>query len=471
MNRIHSEKIYCAIGDSIDYGVWICAPDGRNIYASDSFLRLVGLTQKECSDLGWGAVLHPDDAERTISAWQECVRNEGVWDIEHRFRGVDGQWHPVLTRGVPVRDKSGEIICWAGINLDLSRKRQVDEAARLSGANLQLALEAAHLATWDWQIQSGTMNWNNEHFRMLGYEPDSFIPAYHHWADRVHPDDLQATEALIQQTIKNGDDYRAEFRVILPDGRVSTLESLGRVEQDQAGTSVRLYGAMSDVTERIKTVDELRLAKESLEERVSERTAELSLAILRLNQEIDDRKQAELEREQFYRFFVASADIMVIADPNGTFLKINPACTSLLGYPEEELLSKPFIDFVHPDDRQATLDEMARQQQSGHSLAFENRYVCKDGSFLWISWSAIYKKDENCTYATGRDITGNKFQEEALRNSEQAFRQLAEAMPQIVWVTRADGWNIYFNQQWMDYTGLTLGGEPGTWLEQAVSSR
>ena len=62
-----SERLYRAIGESINYGVWVCAPDGRNIYASESFLKMVGQTQEECSSFGWGNVLHPDDAERTIA--------------------------------------------------------------------------------------------------------------------------------------------------------------------------------------------------------------------------------------------------------------------------------------------------------------------------------------------------------------------------------------------------------------------
>jgi formate hydrogenlyase transcriptional activator len=122
-----SEKLYRAIGESINYGIWVCNPDGRNIYASESFLKLVGLTQKQCSDFGWGDVIHPDDSERTMSLWKECVRNEGIWDIEHRFRGVDGHWHYILARGLPVRNDKGKIIYWAGINLDISRIKQAEE--------------------------------------------------------------------------------------------------------------------------------------------------------------------------------------------------------------------------------------------------------------------------------------------------------------------------------------------------------
>jgi PAS domain S-box-containing protein len=127
-----SERLYRAIGESIDYGVWVCDPHGRNIYASASFLRLVGLTQEQCSEFGWGSVLHPDDAERNLCAWKECVRTGGPWDIEHRFRGVDGRWHPILARGAPVRNESGEITAWAGINLDISRLKHVEDELRVA---------------------------------------------------------------------------------------------------------------------------------------------------------------------------------------------------------------------------------------------------------------------------------------------------------------------------------------------------
>jgi PAS domain S-box-containing protein len=132
-----SEALYHAIGESINYGVWVCAPDGRNTYASESFLKLVGLTQQQCADFGWGAVLHPDDADRTIAAWKACVRTGNIWDIEHRFRGVDGQWHHILARGVPVKDERGEVLCWAGINLDIGRLKRAEAALRQLNAELE----------------------------------------------------------------------------------------------------------------------------------------------------------------------------------------------------------------------------------------------------------------------------------------------------------------------------------------------
>jgi len=125
-----SEKLYRAIGEALDYGIWICDADGRNRYVSESFLRLIGLTQDECSLFGWVRQLHPDEAQETFTAWRDVVRSGGVWNRTHRFKGVDGEYHSILARGLPVRDEHGGIVCWAGINLDVSREQQAEAALR-----------------------------------------------------------------------------------------------------------------------------------------------------------------------------------------------------------------------------------------------------------------------------------------------------------------------------------------------------
>jgi len=121
----------------------VCEPDGRNTYASESFLKLVGMTQEQCSNFGWGTVLHPEDGERTIPAWKECVRTEGQWSVEHRFLGVDGEWHPILARGVPVRDEQGSVVCWARINLDISALKRAEEETRRANEILEAFFAAS----------------------------------------------------------------------------------------------------------------------------------------------------------------------------------------------------------------------------------------------------------------------------------------------------------------------------------------
>lgn len=143
--------------------------------------------------------------------------------------------------------------------------------------------------------------------------------------------------------------------------------------------------------------------------------------------DITGLKQAEKEREQFYKFFQTSADLMCLADPNGCFMKTNPSFTETLGYSEAELTARPFVEFIHPDDRQATVDEIARQPQTGFTRNFANRYVCRDGSIKWLSWRVNYSKDDAVAYATARDITDNKKAGEALRESEERMNLAMQA--------------------------------------------
>ncbi len=123
-----SEKLYRAIGESINYGVWVCDAEGRNIYTSDSLLRLIGQTQEQASNFGWGDILHPDDVEETMAAWKECARSGTTWYREHRMLGVDGKYHSILAQGLPIRDAAGKVQRWAGINLDISRLKNTERA-------------------------------------------------------------------------------------------------------------------------------------------------------------------------------------------------------------------------------------------------------------------------------------------------------------------------------------------------------
>ncbi|HEX5046462.1 MAG TPA: ATP-binding protein [Gammaproteobacteria bacterium] len=123
-----SEKLYRAIGESINYGVWVCDAAGRTIYVSDSLLRLMGKTADEMAAFDWTNALHPDDAEETLAAWKECVRRGSAWYREHRMLGADGKYHAILAQGVPIRDADGRVQRWAGINLDIARLKSTERA-------------------------------------------------------------------------------------------------------------------------------------------------------------------------------------------------------------------------------------------------------------------------------------------------------------------------------------------------------
>ncbi|MGH8252685.1 MAG: ATP-binding protein, partial [Steroidobacteraceae bacterium] len=125
-----SERLYRAIGESTNYGVWVCDAAGRNTYASESFLKLVGLTPAQYLDPSWNSVLDPDERAAISAAWQDCVRRGGTWYREHRVKGVDGRFHDILAQGVPIRNESGVITGWAGFHLDIHRLKDTETQLR-----------------------------------------------------------------------------------------------------------------------------------------------------------------------------------------------------------------------------------------------------------------------------------------------------------------------------------------------------
>ncbi|MHB1147721.1 MAG: PAS domain-containing protein [Lutibacter sp.] len=119
-------------------------------------------------------------------------------------------------------------------------------------------------------------------------------------------------------------------------------------------------------------------------------------------------------------FFNLSWDMLIISS-NETFLKVNPATTKILGYTEQELLGKPFMSFVYAKDIDTTLQEVAKLKSGAITVDFENRYVCKDGSLKWLSWTTYPDPETGLLYAVARDVTAKKEVEESLKAADTFF--------------------------------------------------
>jgi len=382
-----SEALYRSIGESIDYGVWICAPDGRNTYASESFLKMAGITQEQCSNFGWGNLLHPNDAERTIAAWKECVRTGGKWDIEHRFRGVDDQWHHVLARGLPVRNERGEIICWAGINLDINRFKQTEEALRASEERLSFALEASRIGAWDLDLKDHTAFRSIEHDRIFGYA--ELLPSwsYEKFMEHVLPEDRRKVSDLFRNATENKTDWNFKCRIRRADGVIRWIWATGRLQFDVSGKASRIAGIVQDITYR----------------------KEMEQGTMRLASFPQNNPMPVLE-----------------IDANRRVIYANPAATELLekqGVPNE-------TNLFFPED----IDRILEILCSGKREAYSREIKIKDIFFL-ETVSVLPELRVVRIYAC--DITRRKQTEEMLQRSEERLRLAQEKASVGVW-----DWNV-----------------------------
>jgi PAS domain S-box-containing protein len=128
------------------------------------------------------------------------------------------------------------------------------------------------------------------------------------------------------------------------------------------------------------------------------------------------------------RFFAAAEDLLCFLDFGGTFTRLNPAWERTLGFSIAELTSKPFIEFVHPDDRERTLAQNALVRGGERAVAFENRYLCADGSFRWLRWNAAPDSAFSTIYSVARDVTEAKA---ATAERERLVAELQSALAEV----------------------------------------
>ncbi|MGI4797737.1 MAG: PAS domain S-box protein, partial [Janthinobacterium lividum] len=214
--------------------------------------------------------------------------------------------------------------------------------------------------------------------------------------DYIPPEDRLRTREAITVAIQTGSAFELEHRVHRADGSTGWTLSRAVPLLDANGVVTEWFGAAADVTDRREAADAMNRLNETLEQQVIERTA---------------------ERNQLWD---SSPDLLLVIDFKGVFRRVNPAWTTLLGYKPQELIGHHVNEFVLPDDISETTKayELAAK---GDRLKIENRYQHKDGSTRWIAWVAVPVGD--LTYATGRDITGEKAAAEELAITQEALRQ------------------------------------------------
>ena len=254
-----SEALYRAIGESIDYGIWICDADGKNIYASESYLKLVGITQEQCSEFGWGDTLHPDDKEKTISAWKECSGTGGIWDIEHRFKGVDGRWHPILARGIPIRDDKGKIIMWAGINLDISKIKEAEYKLREAQEKLNMALENANVGLWEWDLKTNEFLLDGRMEKMIGLVPGEFRNTYMEFENLIYEEDIPHFQKALKRSLDNQFQFETIFRIKTKNGKEKFFSTRALSNKDKESIICGFTGVCFDITGMKEETDQLLL--------------------------------------------------------------------------------------------------------------------------------------------------------------------------------------------------------------------
>ncbi|MBF0537386.1 MAG: PAS domain S-box protein [Nitrospirae bacterium] len=439
-----SEARYRSYVDMAGQFGWVTNPEGEVIEDIPSLRKFTGQTYEEAKGSGWANALHPDDVEHTMQLWNKAVATKSPYEVEYRMCRHDGVYRYLLARGFPAFREDGSIREWVGTCIDITERRQTEQELRLVKQRLELATRSASLGIWDWDITNNIMTWDDKMIELYGITWETFPGGVEAWFNGLHPEDRDRTIEENNAALRGEKEWDTDFRVLHPNGTVRHIKANGIVIRDSEGTPIRMLGTNYDITGRKRMEEQLLKSKEELELKVTERTKELLLINEQLKVFTRDK---EMLLDELDEIFTLSSDMICIADINGYFRKINPAWEKTLGYTKEELLSKPYLYFVHPDDKDKTLAVGSNTLALGATVSnFENRFLCKDGTYRWLSWTSNPNPEKGITYAIARDITERKQVEVALQQSEEKFRTLFESSIDALFIIDMDGNLIDINK-------------------------
>lgn len=275
----------------------------------------------------------------------------------------DGKESPIADSCSPIRDTDGSVIGAVLVFRDVSEEYDAQQSLRTSEERYRMLVDGVKdVANLMLDLQGHVITWNEGAERLKGYTAKEVIGQ--HFSIFYPEEDIASGK---------------------PAAELSQAMELGHIEDE--GWRVRKDGTRFWANVVITTLyDEGGKAQ----------------GFSKITRDITALKTAE---SQFDRFFALSLDMLCISSADGYFKRVNPAFTRTLGWSTEEMLSHPFLFFVHPDEHETTLREVERQIKAGESvLKFENRYLHKDGSWRILSWVSVPDKD-GLMFATARDVT------------------------------------------------------------------
>jgi PAS domain S-box-containing protein len=387
-------------------GVVVQRADGAILSCNEAAERILGLTVDQMMgrtsvDPQWRSI-HEDGSPfpgETHPAMVTLRTGEPLQNVVMGVHQPGGALRWLAINSQPLT-RTGEALPYAVVTTfrDITERKQRERDLLEARQRYYALFEQAHDAVFILDLNGRHLEANQRAADMMGYSVEEI---QHLSAQELSAQPEQSASKLQQLLTKEHlPIYERTFKK--KDGTLVEVEINLELVRDLEGNPLHIQSVVRDITGR--------------------KTAEAAL---------------RAQHDELDRFFTVSLDLLCIADVNGRFLKTNKAWESTLGYTTEDLVGQLTLDFVHPDDRQSTLDAFATLSAQQPILNFTNRYRTKVGDYRLIEWRSY--PIGNLIYAAARDITERHQAEESLRQSEARWRAMLSAIPDLIFRNRADG--------------------------------
>jgi PAS domain S-box-containing protein len=420
--------------DTIPAMVWSALPDGSVDFVNQRWLEYFGHSFDKIPGFAWTNKIYPADRASTNTQWRKALAKGEPFELETRLQRADGEDRLFVIRAVPLRDQRGNLVKWYGTKTDVEDRRRAQEELRESEARLRAFFKNSPNLILMKDPQGRYLYVNHEVERVFRITEEQIKGKRD---DELFPQEQSAAyQSNDRQVLQAGIPMEFEEIFLEEDGPHTTIVQKFPLFNAE-GAIYAIGGVATDITERIREEAALRYSEEK------------------------------------YRIVVETAsDAVVSIDESGNILLANPATTTIFGHESPELIDQPltklmpeYLRELHKAGFQRYLDtgerhinwhgtELTGQRKNGEEFPVE------------VAFGELIKNGRRVFTGFIRDISDRKRAEEELRESEERFKNMADAAPVMIWASDPDKRCTYFNQQWLDFTGRAMRQELGDrWTE------
>jgi len=401
--RKESEIEYKTILHTAIDGFYAVDTKGRILNVNESYCSMVGYSRDELLKMSIKDVEAVETKEKIAQRIRQIMEaSEARFETKHKCK--DGRIIELEASVKYIKEGNGKFFAFMR---DITERKKAEEKLRESEARLSEAQKIARIGNWNWNVKTNGLYWSAENYQIFGIPPD-VKPSVEEFMRYVHQDDKEFVSKAIDDALHKKKQYWIDMRIIRPDGAERIVNSRAVVIFDKSGKPERMTGTVQDVTER---------------------------------------HNIEIELMKFKLGLERSSDAVFITDTEGNITYVNHAFENIYGYKKEEALGKtPRIikSGMIPDAQYTRFWKTLLAKQTVAGEIINKR---KDGSMVQIEGSNNPILDENGAItgflAIHQDITKRKLADDALRRSEERFKQISENSEEWIWEVDKQGLYTY----------------------------
>jgi len=436
-----SEERWRSVFENSAIGVALTDLNGRFLTTNHVFQAMVGYTEEELRAVSFADLAHEDYRQANWALVTELVEGKRrQFQIEEKYRRKDGSsiWVSNNVSLVPGTERVPRFIM--ALSEDITQRKRAEEKLRRSEADLLDAQRMSRTGSLKIDISSGTVTGSPQVFRIFGVMPGEDTSTPEFWLGRTHPDDQKRVRELFDRSITQKTDFDADYRIVLPDGAIKYLHSIGHPSFNESGNLVEFGGTIIDITERKQREEALRRSEGYLAE--AQKLAHTGSWAAQVSQKEPVYWSNVYWSKEMYRIFGL--------DPGPT--------------PPSPM---EVVRQLHPEDAPYHPGVVERAIRDGTDFEMDFRLLLPDGAakYIHVVGHPVVNASGDVIelVGTAMDVTEQHESRAALQAAFEQIkaertelRRMTDAVAAFIYVLCPDGTALYANQTVLDYTGLTL---------------